>query len=243
MVADVQELIRTSRLVTLTGTGGVGKTRVALRVARDERMRGEYAVWVVELSPLQDAVLLPHTVAAALGLPDQTARLQLEVLADFLADRTSLLVLDCCEHLLDTVAEFVAALLYAAPGLTVLVTSRQVLGVPGERRVVIEPLPLPDDEPAVRPADGDGDALDLLIERAAEARAGSVPAPGDRADLVRLRHRLEGIPLAIELAAVQLRTLSVAQMLERLEDRRAARRRGGGARTAPSAPYDHRLEP
>ncbi|MFI6816333.1 ATP-binding protein [Nonomuraea sp. NPDC050328] len=191
-------LLRESRLVTLTGVGGVGKTRLALRVARLMHARFPDGAWLVELSALTDPHLIAHTVVAALRVSEPRVRDQRELLAEHLRERTLLLVLDTCEHLAQACADLIAELLRAAPGLSVLATSRVPLGVPGERRYPVDPLPA-------------ADALALLDARA--------PGHGDSADAALLVTRLEGIPLAIELAAVRLRTLSPTEIVERLDDR------------------------
>lgn len=217
-------LLRRSRLVTVTGIGGVGKTRTALRAAESAGARFPDGVWLVDLSGLQDPDLLPHTVAHALGVADQSARRQPEVLVDFLAERSLLLVLDTCEHLLEACAQLIGELMPAAPGLRVLATSRRPLGLPAERVMVVEPLPVPA-EPG--DDDGDGDSGDLLghdsvtlfVDRAtAVDPAFSFNGP-TRDAVVRLCRRLDGIPLAIELAAVWLRTLTAEELAGRLARR------------------------
>ncbi|GAA0950449.1 ATPase [Actinocorallia libanotica] len=221
-------LLHRSRLVTVTGTGGVGKTRTALRAAERAGARFPDGVWLADLSGLQDPDLLPHTVARVLGVSDQGTRRQPEVLADFLAERSLLLVLDTCEHLLDACAELVGTLLAAAPGLRVLTTGRRPLGMPGEQVLVIEPLPVPPEAEYAH----DGAVLrqeaDALLEHASVAlfvdRARAVdPAfsftGATPAAVARLCRRLDGIPLAIELAAVWLRTLTAEELADRLARR------------------------
>jgi predicted ATPase len=205
-MAEVEELLRRFRLVTLTGVGGVGKTRLALRIAA--RLRAEFpdGVWPVRLSPLQDAELLGHTIGETLGVVDQVLRPQLEVLGEFLADRRLLLVLDTCEHMIDECAAVVEELLKAAPGVRILATSRQPLDVPAERVRVLQPLPLPE-------------AVELFIDRAAQVVPEYRSATKDHEVAKTLCRRLDGLPLAIELAAVQLSSMTVSQILARLEDR------------------------
>lgn len=218
-IAQVVRLIRESRLVTLTGLGGVGKTRLAGRAA--EEIAGEFpdGLWLVELACLTDPYLLAETVADSMGLADQSARQQEEVLADWLSPRRSLLVLDTCEHLVEAVASLVDTLLRRAPGLRVLATGRQPLGVPGEHIYPVPPLPVED-------------AVALLRDRAGLAGAGTaggdVEGGGDEgggvggdgaAGMAALCEGLDCIPLAIELAAVQLRTMSPALLTPQLHDR------------------------
>jgi predicted ATPase len=204
-LADVEELLKRSRLVTLTGAGGVGKTRLALRVAARVRAAFPDGVWSVQLSPLQDPALLGHTVAEALGVVDHVLRPQAEVLGGFLARRRVLLVFDTCEHLVDACADLAETLLKAAPELRILATSRQPLDVPAERVLVLQPL-----QPS--------DAVELFRARAAEV-PGYRPADKDHDVVTTLCRRLDGLPLAIELAAVRLGSMTVSQILARLEDR------------------------
>ncbi|QYC41205.1 Putative HTH-type transcriptional regulator [Nonomuraea coxensis DSM 45129] len=203
-----------SRLVTLTGVGGVGKTRLALRAAAELRPDLADGAWFVELAALDQGILLPHTIAEALPVADRSTRAMAEVLAEYLAGRRLLLVLDTCEHLADSCAAVVRTLLDAAPGLTVLATSRRPLGLPEEQVLVVEPLPVP--EPG---GGGPQDAVLLLAERTAAVVPGFAVTDGNRADVARLCRRLEGLPLAIELAAARLRELSAAELHDLLDDR------------------------
>ncbi|HEU5160032.1 MAG TPA: NB-ARC domain-containing protein [Streptosporangiaceae bacterium] len=205
-LVEVEELLRRFRLVTLTGVGGVGKTRLALRVASRLRSKFPDGVWPVRLSPIQESELLGHTIAETLGVVDQVLRPQAEVLADFLASRKLLLILDTCEHLIDECAVLVEGLLRAAPELRILATSRQPLDVPVEELLALEPLP---------PAD----AVELFMDRAVAVVPEFLPVDKDHEVTVTLCRRLDGLPLAIELAAVQLGSMSVSQMLARLGDR------------------------
>ncbi|TDD21411.1 ATP-binding protein [Nonomuraea diastatica] len=213
-----------SRLVTLTGAGGVGKSRLALRAAAELRPGFSGGAWLVELSPLDDGTLLPHAIAEALKLTDHTTRPMAEVLAEHLAGREVLLVLDTCEHLVTACAATVETLLAAVPGLRVLATGRRPLRAPGELVLVVAPLPVPGDgADAGAPAGpAGGDAVALLAERAAEVVPGFDLADHDQAAVIRLCRRLEGIPLAIELAAARLRELPVEELADRLDDRFAA---------------------
>ncbi|WP_162794805.1 NB-ARC domain-containing protein [Nonomuraea lactucae] len=219
------------RLLTLTGVGGVGKTRLALRVAADLSGVFRDGAWVVELAAVEDPALVPQTVAVALGLRDRSARTPLDVLIDHLADKRLLLVLDNCEHLLDASARLAETLLAAAPGLRILATSRQPLAVAGEYVQAVHSLPVPDPLEHVSPAVAQqSEAVRLFAERAALV-VGDLPLTEANSEMVtRLCRRLDGIPLAIEMAAVRLRTLSVDQILERLDDR--FHLLTGGARTA-----------
>ncbi|WP_256557327.1 BTAD domain-containing putative transcriptional regulator [Lentzea sp. HUAS12] len=213
----VADLIRRHRLVTLIGVGGVGKTRLALHVARGEHPPD--GVWLVELAALRDKALVPHAVAEALGVVDQTGRGQLSVLTEFLAGEDALLVLDNCEHVVDHCAVLVDTLLRVAPDLRVIATSRRALRVYGEQVLSVSPLSVP------------YPAATLFAQRADAAIPGSfvITAANEQA-VADLCRRLDGIPLAIEMAALRVRALTPAQLLERLDDR--FRVLTGGGRTA-----------
>ncbi|HEX4815151.1 MAG TPA: hypothetical protein VFV66_20610, partial [Nonomuraea sp.] len=213
---QIRRACRRSRLVTLTGVGGVGKSRLALRAAADLRPEFGGGAWLVELSPLDDGILLPHAIAEVLRLTDQTTRPMAEVLAEHLSGHDVLLVLDTCEHLVPSCARTVDRLLAAVPGLRVLATSRRPLEVPGEFVYVVDPLPVP----AAGAVDAAGqDAVALLADRAADSVPEFEVNEHNAAAVVRLCRRLEGIPLAIELAAARLRDLPVEQLADRLDDR------------------------
>jgi predicted ATPase len=221
-LAAIAGLLAHNRLVTITGPGGVGKTRISLVAASEVAARYPDGPWIVELSGLRDPALLPSTVASVLGLPEQDASSALDALLGYLLDRRLLLVLDTCDHILDSCADLIQAVLRDAPGVTVLATSRQPLDMAAEHAFPIGPLPVPDGDtlPADRrgPA-GSGDATELFALRAATAVAGFTVTTDNAADVVRLCRRLDGIPLAIELAAVQLRTLPLAELGKRLDHR------------------------
>jgi non-specific serine/threonine protein kinase len=216
-IAAVKRLFSQSRRVTLTGPGGVGKTRIALRAAAELQDGYADGVCLVELSALQEPGLLAHTVVAALGLPEQTARPAIDVLADYLKDKRLLLVLDTCEHIIDACAMFVDVLWQGAPELHVLATSRQPLNSVGEHALAIAPMPVPeeDDEPFGRSYD----AVVLFADRADAVVPGFAVTEANWAAVAAMCRRLDGIPLAIELAVVRLRALSPEQMVSLLDDR------------------------
>lgn len=227
---QIRRACRRSRLVTLTGVGGVGKTRLALRAAADLRPEFSGGAWLVELAPLDDGTLLPHAIAEALRLTDQSTRPMAEVLAEHLFGREVLLVLNTCEHLVDACARAAETLLAAVPGLRVLATSRRPLETPGELVYTVDPLPVPAEDAT----DVAGhDAVALLAERAAEALPGFEVAGHNEAAVARLCRRLEGIPLAIELAAARLREFSVEDLADRLDDRFATLEAGAGEAGPP----------
>jgi predicted ATPase/DNA-binding CsgD family transcriptional regulator len=211
----VAGLLGAARLVTVTGTAGVGKTRVALRAAVDAGECFADGVCFAELGGLRDLDLVPHTVAACLGLPEHDARSGTDAVVDYLSDRQMLLILDTCEHVIGGCVPLVGALLRETPGITVLATSRQPLDMPGEHVFPLSPLPVPGPGDAA----AGGDAVELFAQRAAAVVTGFNVSDANRFDVVRLCQRLDGIPLAIELAAVQLRGTSLRALAGRLENR------------------------
>ena len=211
----ITEAVERHRLVTLRGAGGVGKTRLALRVATDLRMSFADGCWLVQLSPLHAPELLARTVSEALGLPDETAGDATAVLAETLAGRELLLVLDTCEHLVKACAELAVLLLRAAPGLRILATSRAPLGLPDEHTVLITPLELPTEDATAAYSD----AVTLFTDRARAAVPDFALTPAATPAVAELCRRLDGIPLALELAAVRLRGMPVEEILVRLSDR------------------------
>lgn len=216
-VAKAKRLLSTARLATLTGGAGVGKTRLALRVAAQLLEKFPDGVWLVELSALTDDKLLTQAVADILGVQAGSARPLPDTLADYLADKRLLLVLDNCEHLVDACVILVDRLLRAAPELRVLATSRHALRAAGEHLLEVSPLPMPDLNLA-RSLPTRYAAVRLFAERAATALPGFQVDAGNRDTVTRICHRLDGIPLAIELAAVRVRAMPVHRILRRLDD-------------------------
>lgn len=219
-LSNVKQLLAETRLLTLTGFGGVGKTRIALRAARElARTSADGAAWV-ELAPLRDPALLRQTVVEALDMGDLPGRDTWSVALDHLAERRVLLVLDNCEHLQADVAELVDEMLRQAPGLRILATSRQVLGVPGETVLCVSPLPVPPVERADEPGVASlYPSLALFRERATAVIPDFELTPANQKAAVELCRKLEGIPLAIELAAVKLRVLGLDDLVSRLDAR------------------------
>ncbi len=214
-LSQVRDALERYRLVTLRGVGGVGKTRLALHLAADLQRSFADGVWLAELSALRNAELLARTVAASLGLPDQAAGDPVDLLADYLAERHLLLILDTCEHLVDACAKLAEALLPAAPRLRILATSREPLGVRGEQAPLISPLEVPDSDEAA----AGSDSVALFADRAEAMVPGFTLTTANQQPVVQLCRRLDGIPLALELAAVRLRAMSIEQIVARLDDR------------------------
>jgi predicted ATPase/class 3 adenylate cyclase/DNA-binding CsgD family transcriptional regulator len=217
-LTQLRGLLAENRLVTLTGAGGVGKTRLAIQITA--QLAGEFGdgVRYVDLAPITDPDLVPVTMARALGLPDQPGRSTMDTLTRFVADRHMLVVLDNCEHLLDASSALVAALLGACPRLTLMATSREPIGVAGELSWRVPSLPLADK------------AIELFSDRARRARPDFVVDDDNAATVTEICRRLDGLPLAIELAAARVRALSLTEILDSLHDR--FRLLTGGARTA-----------
>ncbi|WP_385911949.1 ATP-binding protein [Terrabacter sp. GCM10028922] len=217
-VAEVRRLLSTSRLVTLTGPGGVGKTRLALEVANAVRRLFPDGMVVVELDQVSDPALVVNAVAVSVGLREQAGRAPLEMLTDYLASRQLLLVLDNSEHVIDAIAGLADALLQACPHLRILATSREWLGISGEVIMPVPPLGLPD---ADQPESGDllqYGAVQLFVDRATAVLSDYDLTEGNRFEVAEICRRLDGLPLAIELAAARLRALSEKEVLARLSD-------------------------
>jgi predicted ATPase/DNA-binding CsgD family transcriptional regulator len=227
-LAEARKMLATARLVSLVGPGGVGKTRLGLRIAAALGRGFPDGAWMTELAELQDPALVGNAVMAALDLRDQTAADPLDLLRSYLKDKELLLVLDNCEHLLEAAAQLVGEVLRAAPGVRVIATSREPLSVAGEQVLPVPPLKLPalPASDLAEPAAADllarlrqNEAVSLFIERAAAASGRFELTAANQAAVVGLCRRLDGLPLAIELAAVRTRALGPGQILDRLSDR------------------------
>ena len=229
-LAEIKKKLTTARLVSLVGPGGVGKTRLAIRIASDLGRGFAAGAWLVALADVRDAGLVANAAVAALDLRDQAAMEPLQILVSYLQDKQLLLVLDNCEHLLEAAGQLVAEVLRAAPGVRVITTSREPLQVLGEHVVPVPPLELP-------PGDGtvalsqlrQNEAVMLFTERAVAASGTFELTDSNQTAVVHLCRRLDGLPLAIELAAVRTRVLTAEQILERLTDRFALLTGGGRA--------------
>ena len=216
-IAQVLAILAGERLVTLTGAGGAGKTRLAVHVASEIATEFPDGVWYVDLAPITHRDMVPMTVARTLGLPDQPGRSTVDVVTGFMRARRMLVVLDNCEHLLDATADLVTALLGAAPDLTLLATSREPLGVSGEVTSRVSSL-------------SPREAIELLTDRARRVHPDFSITDENQSVAVEICSRLDGMPLAIELAAARVRALSLTEIVNSLHDR--FRLLTGGTRTA-----------
>jgi non-specific serine/threonine protein kinase len=217
-LAEVKRLLQDTRLLTLTGSGGCGKTRLALAVAREVVEGFDDGVWLVDLAPLADPSLVPQALASTLGVREQPARSLTETLSDYLGSKKVLVVLDNCEHLIETCAELVEALLRSCPELRILATSREDLGIAGEISWPVPSLTLPD---LRRLLDIESlsryESARLFEERAAAVKPTFALTEQNAPAVARVCYRLDGIPLAIELAAARTKVLSVEEISDRLD--------------------------
>ena len=228
---EVKRELEITRLLTLTGTGGSGKTRLALEVARDLMEAYSDGVWFVELAPLSEEALVPKAVAEALEVPERPDEPLAETLKEVLGTRELLIVLDNCEHLLEATAQLVDVLLDSCPRLRVLATSREGLGVEGELRWPVPPLNAPDPRYSFMVEELErSESARLFLARARNRDPSFALTAGNAQAVAEVCNKLEGIPLAIELAAARVGTLSLEQISERLEG--SLELLTGGGRTA-----------
>jgi predicted ATPase/DNA-binding CsgD family transcriptional regulator len=229
-IEEVERELASTRLLTLTGAGGAGKTRLALEVARDLLEAYPQGVWLVQLAPLSEEALVPKAVAEALGVSERPQEPLTDTLSEVLEDRRLLLVLDNCEHLLDAAAHLVDRVLDSSAGLRILATSRETLGVEGEVRWLVPPLSVPQSQgtPSLEELEA-YESVRLFVERARGRDPSFSLSPHNARAVAAICGSLDGIPLAIELAAARVGTLSAEQISERLED--SLRLLRGGSRT------------
>lgn len=219
-LAEVRRWLSSNRLVTLTGPGGVGKTRLALRVAVDVRRAFPDGVYLAELAGVKEPRLLEHALGSALGLRDHAPTARIDACLDYLRSKTILLILDNCEHMVDECSILVGQLLRSCPNLRILATSQAPLRVGGEAVFPVPPLSTPDLDSAVgSQALEQYEAVRLLLDRARGSIPGFTITDENAADVAAMCRKLEGLPLALELAAVRLRSLSPAEIVERLDRR------------------------
>lgn len=220
-------------LLTLTGPGGVGKTHLALAIAQDVRDAFTNGVVWVDCAPLTDPALLPVTLAHALGVKRSTHRESIDQLLPYLREQQLLMIFENCEHMIAPVADLVATLLAGSPAVQAVATSRAPLRIRGEQILVVEPLPLPAQSDMVSRDDLLGNAaVALFVDRAQSVQPGFALTPQNVATVAAIVHHLDGLPLALELAAARLRILSPAELLTHLQDYPTVL--SGGARDAPT---------
>ncbi|MFN4218073.1 MAG: ATP-binding protein [Candidatus Bipolaricaulia bacterium] len=233
-IKEVKELLQQTRLLTLTGSGGCGKTRLALQVAADLLEDYPDGIWFIDLSVLTDPTLVPSTVAATLGIHEESGQPTLTTLAEALKSRTLLLVLDNCEHVVGACAQLAETLLKTCTAIRILATSREALGIAGEVAWRVPSLSLPQPHEVAQAGSlahiTHYEAVRLFVERAEAASSDFRVTPHNSGAMVQICRRLDGIPLAIELAAARVKVLSVEQIAARLDDR--FRLLTGGSRTA-----------
>ncbi|HEY6042279.1 MAG TPA: helix-turn-helix domain-containing protein, partial [Anaerolineae bacterium] len=219
-IAEASKLLASHRLVTFIGPGGIGKTRLAVQVAANEQKASGFpdGVWLVELAALTDASSVPRAVATALGLHEEAGVAIANGLTHFIGEKKSLLALDNCEHLIKACAELAEILLRANPNLCILATSREALGVAGEKVLHLTGLALPRDETSLLALSRSG-ATQLFLERAQSVLPSFEFTKENTAWVLGVCRRLDGIPLAIELAAARVKLLTVEQIAARLDDR------------------------
>jgi len=259
-LSELQRLLPTTRLLTLTGSGGTGKTRLSLQVAAEVLDSFNDGVWFIELAPLSDPALLPLTVASVLGVREEQGRPLLATVLEWLRPKELLLILDNCEHLINACAKFADVVIHASPATRIMASSREALGIAGEQAYPVPTLSLPDalpagsgSSPSVDSAEGIArsaavpatesrgpamtaehlrqyESVRLFVERATAVQPHFTLTDGNAAAIAQICRRLDGIPLAIELAAARVKAMRVEQIAERLDDR--FRLLTGGSRTA-----------
>ena len=219
-ITELSQLLASARLLTLTGSGGCGKTRLAIQLAKQRAHAYPDGAWLVELAALTDAALVPQTVASVLSIKEKVGSSLIDTIAEHLASRALLLVLDNAEHLIDACAQLAESLLQRCERLVILVTSREPLTITGELIYRVPSLSVPDEKTDTKPESVAAyESARLLIERARLQRPDFAVTPQNSAAIASICRRLDGIALALELAAPRLRTLSVEELSRRLDRR------------------------
>ena len=217
-IAEAATLLKETRLLTLLGMGGLGKTRLSLQIAADALDDHPDGIWFLDLAPIRDAALVESVAAQTLGVQEEPGRPLKQTLCAHVRQRRLLIIIDNCEHLVEACADLANALLRAGSEVRIIATSREALRVPGEQTYPVLPLPVPDRDAGLDVV-ARSDAVQLFVDRARLRKPGFSLTERDAPSIAELCSRLEGIPLALELAAARLRTLSVAEINVRLRDR------------------------
>jgi predicted ATPase/DNA-binding XRE family transcriptional regulator len=229
-LAEAKQLLSNTRLLTLTGPGGTGKTRLALQIAQDVLSTFTNGVWLVELAPLTDPSLIPQTIAAVFELREAPNTAMMDILANYLHAKQLLLILDNCEHLIKACAKLSANLLQVCPQLKIMLSSREALGMSGETVYRVPSLSLPNPAQVTSAALMESEAVQLFLERALAVQFHFALQESNASSVAQICQRLDGIPLALELAAARLAVFSTEEIAARLDDR--FRLLTGGSRTA-----------
>jgi predicted ATPase/class 3 adenylate cyclase len=229
-LSETKESLVDARLLTLIGPGGTGKSRLSLQLGTEVLPAFSDGVWLVELAPLADPALIVQTIAAVFGLRENPDRPQVDLVIDYLRAKHLLLILDNCEHLIDACARLTDQLLQACPQLKIIASSREALGVNGETVYRVPSLSLPEQNEVTGDAVMGSESVQLFMERASASKPAFRLTDKNASSIAQVCRRLDGIPLALELAAARVRVLSVEQIAERLDDR--FRLLTGGSRTA-----------
>jgi len=229
-MADAKQLLSNAHLLTLIGPGGTGKTRLALRVAEDLLPSFADGVWLAELAPLADPALIPQTIAAVFELRELPNMRLMDTVIDYLRSKELLLILDNCEHLIEASAKLSNDLLHACPQLKIIASSREALGIAGESIYRVPSLSLPNTYQVTHDALMESESARLFVERATAAQSKFSLTDQNTSSVAQICHRLDGIPLALELAAARVGIFSPEEIAARLGDR--FRLLTGGSRTA-----------
>ena len=229
---EARKRLTEARLLTLIGPGGTGKTRLSIQLGGDQLALYPDGVWMIELAPLADPALITQTIATAFGLRESPDRPLIEQVVDYLRTKSTLIILDNCEHLIDACARIAESLIQACANIKILASSREALGVSGETTYRVPSLSLPQDLGGLKDLPGlmDYESIRLFVDRASAANSNFKLTKENASSIAQICHRLDGIPLALELAAARARVLSAEQIAERLDDR--FRLLTGGSRTA-----------
>ena len=229
-LVDIKSRLEDARLLTLIGPGGTGKTRLSIQSGGELLSAFQDGVWMIELAPISDSALIPQAIASVFGLRESPDRPLIEIIKDYLRAKSALVILDNCEHLIEACAKIAEALIQACPDLKILASSREALGISGELTYRVPSLLLPDQARITREAVLEFESIQLFVDRALVVSPKFQLTDKNAFSVAQICRRLDGIPLALELAAARTRILSVEQIAERLDDR--FRLLTGGSRTA-----------